>query len=579
MNWIVSLSPKFSRYTEAGLTLYLRGEVFAVGSTTFRGSQDPKSLPALLSLLKKDPIQGWEQTHGNFSAVLQIENRLFLYRSPFSPHLLFWSPKGVSDDLRTFHQMSHNFSSEYFRNFVLDLPSLQFNSSLTPLEGVSRLAPHCAAIFSSDSAPKIKCFDWNPYSLVESSWSSEESAEAVRDTLEDILKWHLFRRAPAHVELSGGLDSSFVASFLADLSSEPIEAHMYAFKQNPSHAFSENCAREVASRKHIHLQVFDSESLIKTDLSQQSPFQNEPVDFFWQGALFGRLCQSFLKRNALLFTGFGADQIFMRNQSVISAVRKRSGFLSGLPWVHSIAESLNRPALNFYYQYLLSSLPETVLLSILQSTRSWKINPFKVDEFKPQILQNETISWLSPPTDLLHLQKAGHLLEERFFEPLYPHPQMNYFVAPHYVLGPYLEEIEVDYIHPFCDPRMVDLVYRKIPFAQIHDFKNPYKNILRLAMTGIVPETVRNRKRDEFSFDGYFFALFNNNKDFLYSLLDSIIEEHSDWIDERRAKKSFELLFFGGSSNSEIKMTRLLAYSYWKRNFLALAVQRGRFET
>ena len=578
MSWIVSLSKKYLKYEEPHFTLFVRGEVFSVGSTQFEGPHDPRVLETLVSHLKDDPLNAWEQTQGSFTAVLQFKDRLFLYRSPFSPHLLFWSSEGVSDDLRIFHRMSHNFSSAYFQSFVLDFPSLQFNSPLTPLNDISRLAPHSRVSFSKGSAPETKWFAFQPYILPESSWSPTESATAVRTTLETVLKWHLDKKAPIHVELSGGLDSSFVASFLADLSAEPIEAHMYAFKQNPSHAFSENCAREVAANKKIALQVFDSQSLVTTDLSKPAPFQNEPVDFFWQGALFGRLCQSFLRKKALLFTGFGADQIFMRNQNIISAVFQKSGFGSGLPWVRSIAESLNRPALNFYYQYVLSCLPEKFLLSLLKSTHHWRINPFKVDELKPHFLQNELIRWIKSPVDLLDLQKTGQLLEERFFEPYYPHAPMNYFVAPGYVLGPYLEEVGVEYIHPFCDPRMLDLVHKQIPFEHIHDFKNPYKNILRLAMTGIVPETVRTRRRDEFSFDGYFFSLFNFNRDFLESLLDDTLKDHQDWIDKHLVRKSFQLLFFGGSSNSEVKLTRLLAYSYWKRNFLDSSAQSGRHE-
>lgn len=568
MSWIVSLSQKYSKHEEEGISLYLRGDIFSLGSTEFTGPQDPQSLRSVFAALKKDPAGSWEQIQGNFSAVLTTEDRLLLYRSPFSPYLLFFNTSGVSDDLRTFLQVSHNFSSEYLKKFVLDMPSLQFNSTLTPLEGVSRLAPHTLANFTRPEVLTTQPLAWQRYSLYEGSRTLDDSAQAVRRTLENILKWHLLKKAPTHVELSGGLDSSFVASCLADLSPGPIRAHMYAFPQNPSHTFSEKCAKEVALKKHIHLEIIDSEKLIRTDLSEPGPFQNEPIDFFWQGALFGRLCQNILQPNSLLFTGFGADQIFMRNQAVLSAVYHRDGFRAGLPWVRAIAESLHRPSLNFYYQYLLSSLPEKFFLSLLNSTRNWRVNPFKVDELRPQFSQNEQVVWIKEQENLLELQREGQVLEQRFFEPYYPHSQLNYLVAPGYVLGSYLEEVGIDYIHPFCDPRMLDVAHAKIPFSQIHDFKNTYKHLLRLAMQGVVPETVRTRKRDEFSFDGYFFALLKHNKEFLYSLLDSIIKENPDWIDRRSAEKSFELLFFGGSSNSEVKLTRLLAYSYWKRNFL-----------
>jgi len=568
-----SVSPFFQKYSDGHCTLLVRGELFSVAGHSFAGPRDPAALSTLFNHLKSG--LSWELLNGNCSCILITPDSISAFRTSFSPHLLFYSDEGISDTLLSLAGKHFRFSFDYLEKFVLDSPSLQFTSPLTPLEGVHRLQPQSQLFMRSHVAPQVHLLSFTPFTLVEKDQSFEESGILLRETLREILQWHLKKEGPVATELSGGLDSSFVTSFLADLSDRPLNSHMYSYKKNPSHAYSEHCAKVVAQEKKVLLKVVDSADIQSPDLQDLAPYQNEPVDFFWQGVLFGTICQNLVPSGSLLFTGFGCDQLFMRNNSILTCLFHRQGFFKTLPLVKEVARSLDRPAANFIFQYLVSSLPSQTLVKILDQTRNWRINPFKIDELLPQVMRTERIDWLIPRENLnpslwlLELYEEGENLETRFFDKLLPHSNLNYLVAPNYVLQPYLETKGIEYIHPLCDSRMIELAFRKIPFQHIHDFSGAYKSLLREAQKGITPEEVRTRKRNEFSFDGFYYALLDKNRDFLSGILEESLEEFQDWVRPQELRQSLQKMLFGGYSNSEVKLSRLISYLIWRKHFMS----------
>lgn len=569
------MGPFFHTLTKDNSTIAFTGDIFSLGSVTFEGPKDPRVLPLLWNQLITEQQAPWEILSGQFSILILTRESITAYRSPFSPHLLFFSAKGVSNNLLELIPPEPLFSEDYFHSFVLDKPGLQFTSSLTPFDGVSRLRPHSSVVIAKDKDPQETVYSFPAYDWVAETSSLHTISDQLRDEVGKVLKWHLQKAPQVGAELSGGLDSSFVASYLADLKAPPVRAHMYSYRKHPSHGFSEHCAQIVAKEKHIDLTIVDSAQVETTDISQLLPYQDEPIDFYWQGALFGPICQQLTPKESLLFTGFGCDQILMRNQSIIRHFFHRKGFLKTLPLVRSVAHSVDRPVLNFYFQFLLSILPERILSKIADWTRHLKLNPFKIDELAPYLSRTDRVRWIrkgkafSEPEHLLSLQQEGESESRRFFSPNIPSPNLNYLTAPHYVLGPYLEPHGIWYTHPFCDSRVIDFVHRCIPTLAVHDFTHPYKHVLREAQTGITPEEVRLRKKDEFSFDGYYYSFLKKNEAFLSSLIEDIIAENSEWIDPIELRRSFQAMLFGLYSNSEVKLARLISYFIWKRNFLA----------
>lgn len=551
---LLSQSPFYRTIPHGNSTLLVRGDLFS-GSLKDTGTEPD-----------------WTSLRGQFSAILITNKTLFAYRSPFSPHLLFYNKDTFSDQTLSLVDSSLRFSTDYLIRFVADQPSLQFSSPLTPFEGVYRLPPHSSLKWELGKSPVLTSHPFTSLGMNHESASLEASAEIIRSQLQEILMGHLKKNSPVHCELSGGLDSSFIASFLADLSSSPVKAHMFSYRQHPSHAYSEHCAEQVASEKGISLTVLDSAGLSRVELNESTPYQNEPVDFFWQGALFGKLCQKILPDKSLLFTGFGCDQIFMRNHEVVSYLKSKGKLFSASQHVSAIAHSMNRPSLNFLFQFLLTLLPTPALVLLLDKTKHWRINPFKVDELYPKITRFDRVEWLNAaagdnsPLQLLSLHEEGETQDFRFFESKGVHPSLNYLIAPQYVLGPYLEVKGIEYIHPFCDTRLIELAFSQIPFSLIHDFVNPYKHLLRQAQKGITPEAVRNRRRDEFSFDGYFYETLKHNQSFLEFCLEEAIQDYPDLIHGPSARAALQAMFFGANGNTQNKLLRLFSYLIWKKN-------------
>lgn len=568
-------SSSYTQLTAGQINLLVKGDIWGIAGKAFESLEKAKE--ALLPFYFTQPDRFWTNLQGDFSAILIDSNKIEAYRSSFSPHLLFFRENMLGDSLSELVKVTpHNppFCADYLKYFVMDVPSLQFGLELTPLAGIKRLPPHSCLVLRHQSPSHLVRFPQRKFSVVEREIPIEDSGLELKNKTEEVLRWHLTKSGPLAAELSGGLDSSFVASFLSDLRPGAVQAHMYSYRKNPSHLFSENCAKEVAKEKHISLHVFDSDQAETLQLEDLKTYQNEPIDFYWQGALFGKMSQDFLSSQSLLFTGFGCDQLLMRNASILLYLRKKHGFLAGLRFVRSFAKASQRSFLNFSYQYLLSLLPFSLLVRLVDSTRTWKINPFKMDELISEAGRWERINWVKfqgknlSGYDLFQTRHIGLDFQSQYFDSLVPQPNLNYLIAPQYVLGPYLAEKNIQYIHPFCDSRLIEFAFSQIPFHLIHDYQAPYKNLLRQSMSGIVPEKVRNRPQDEFSFDGYYYRFLQRNEGFLRELVEEALPEHAEWIDPELFRKSFESMLFGGYSQSEVAVSRFISYLVWKRQFM-----------
>jgi len=573
---LLHTSATYQKASKEGIQFFIRGDLWSFEDSVF-SPLHPHREEILLDYFLKDPTHFWNKARGDFSAIVIAPDFVEAYRSPFSPHLLFFQKDLLGDSLVDIVKQnpdSLEFSEQYLKDYVMDVPSLQFGLQATPFSDIQRLPPHTRLVLRALRPPELIFLEQNPFTVVDRELSLEEAGLQFRNKLGEVLNWHLEKTGPLAAELSGGLDSSFVASFIADLKPDALEAHMYSYRKHPSHLFSEKCANQVAREKNIALRVIDSDQAETTLLENHQVYQNEPVDFFWQGALFGKLIQGFLRPKCLLFTGFGCDQLVMRNVSILTFIRKKKGFFSGLKFVRTFAKASKRSMLNFSYQYLLTLLPTSWLISLVDFTRSWKINPFKVDELVPEAGRWERIHWIKSENrglsglNLFLIRQKGSDFQKRYFDPLLPQPNLNYLVAPHYVLGPYLEEKEIAYIHPFCDSRLIEFAFTQLPFSLIHDFDSPYKNLLREAMKGITPEKVRNRSQDEFSFDGYYYRFLQINEGFFRQLLEEALPQNNSWVDPVLFRKSFESMLFGGYSQSEVAVSRFISYLFWKRQFL-----------
>jgi hypothetical protein len=120
---------------------------------------------------------------------------------------------------------------------------------------------------------------------------------------------------------------------------------------------------------------------------------------------------------------------------------------------------------------------------------------------------------------------------------------------------------------PFYDLRLLRFVFEKVSWHLIHDWRTPYKHVLREAQKGTVPEATRNRKKNEFHFDGFFQTLFEQNEDYIRSLFQSGDVDRFSFIDKSELQKTVDKRFFGINNNSTRALISLLFYLIWLQTF------------
>jgi hypothetical protein len=528
---------------------------------------------ALEYLLSKKTFSGIK---GQFYAVAIIDNRILAHRSSFCGTPLFFGKSFVSDNLQALCGKENKFSAceKYALSYVLDVPAWQYDSDLTPINGLSRL-PSNATIINAGSGFKVELQEFVPLSHIYDAKQTHADAgsiilssltRTIRDDLETIKNRNVF------CELSGGLDSSFTAGLLANLGAKPT-CYVYSFPDSPSHQVSIEFAKSVAEKFSLNLTVLDGSELSTPDLSKTQPLSSEPVDFFWQGALFGPVIAAFCGTNSAVFTGFGADQILNRAPSIAVSLLRRGQFGHAYRTIRDMAKDTDRSTVNYVWQAAIAALPKPILLRLLAASSRLKYNPFSTEEVAPDLRHYHAINWLNMGSSLEAFQQldslfsSGQGLQDRFFSDCLAHPNLYYLSAPHLVWGPHLGQSNIWQFHPYCDSRLIESSFKEISWHLIHDWRHLYKQALREAQKGILPEPLRLRRRDDFSFDGFFLRILRRNKDTLYQLA----LKHADILGENFNRGEFDTVFeqniFGVQTIQTQKLNRFLAYALWAENF------------
>ena len=146
------------------------------------------------------------------------------------------------------------------------------------------------------------------------SQKEEDIAPQILARLEDSVCDYLAyaKDRPIVCEVSGGLDSSFIAALLAKHSSN-VSGYMFTYPDSPSHRGSEACAVTLAKECGIKLQLIDPAHLASPELSVLLPYHDEPSGAFWYGTLFGKTMGELWPKNSAIFSGAGSDQLFSRS--------------------------------------------------------------------------------------------------------------------------------------------------------------------------------------------------------------------------------------------------------------------------
>ena len=548
--------------TKDGMSLLYDGLIYELpGGRKILASDSPPKIAALmLDSYRRNRKRFFQRLNGQFTVAVVEGNQAACFRSRLSPSLIYYSDRYFSNHLLPVAQRIQEPKADlvYFADFLADHPKIFYDLPRTPFEAIRRLLPGETLLLKNGKIKRVpaRTEATSPPYLVKPGQKASEVGRHIRELIELAVDTRLGDGTrPVVCELSGGLDSSLITSLVARRAKD-VSAFMYAYSFRPSHDISEKFAREVAQEAGVPLVVLDPSQSHKTDLSVGQPYFDEPNPFFWQGAMFADAMAELVPDNALLFSGFGADQIFMRDPKVIPWLLKTGRYREFLKTVSDTARSLERSRGNLIWQSALAALPKGVYQRIKKPFEGWRLNPFAMEEMNADFTFTETVSWLAmPPVGTGVMGTDTSSIE------------YSYLVAPSTSTDPYTDPRGISSVHPFCDSRLIEYLTKEVSWHLVHDWENPYKNLLREVQRGLIPESVRTREKNEFSFEGFLVKLLRDNEAFLRGFLGDLAIPHREVIDRPKMHKALDELFFGLATNSSRKIVRLISYALWWRDF------------
>lgn len=284
----------------------LREELLAEG-LTFATSSDTEVIIALYSHLKEKAV---EKLRGMFSFVIwdKVEKTLYGARDPFGIKPFFY----FDDGDKTFFASEKKSILLALENDVLNYDSLQHYLTYqfvpephTMSEGISKLEPGHYFTKKLGSEMEIKRYwkaHFHPVRKSESDFIKE-----IRDVLFDSVKIHMRSDVPVGSFLSGGIDSSIIASIAKEFH-PAIKTFSVGFDHN---GFSEiDVAKETAEKLGV-----ENISYIITP----EEYMNEIPKIMWHmdDPLADPACVPlyFVAREArkhvtVVLSGEGADELF-----------------------------------------------------------------------------------------------------------------------------------------------------------------------------------------------------------------------------------------------------------------------------
>lgn len=511
---------------------------------------------------------------GDFVACVVEPERIAVFKSLASPYQVYMTEGRVANRLLAMTESGYALDPEYGLRFVLATPSLQYSLERTPLAGVTRLLPGHLAVLSARGRTTRALVTRRYGYLFDRRQTLAEAGRIARDAIIEAVEDRLARAPSGDVccELSGGLDSSFVACLVAQRMPR-VRAYMFARPELPSYRKGETYARSVADRYGIALDVLAPKDIPIPDLATQQVYGDEPTDFFWYGHMFERAAASLLPRGSRVFTGFGADQLFMRTSRIFPKLLRRGALADVRRGVRGFARVSQRSQASLFFQTALSALPRDVYFRLASPFAGRAYNPLSVGDVNLDWeLRKPEIPWLrtaSPLGDVVaRIDVERREADERLVGDEVVFDDLGYFAGGRMVAGPWFDPKGIDEASPFCDLGLTDTVYGAISAHLVHDFDARYKEVLREAMRDIVPEDLRGRTSDTFAFDAFRNDFFAQNRDTLEGLLLRTAED-SEWVSRSEAKKAFEQLSFGLQTSATRAVLALLGYALWRRDFEA----------
>ena len=555
-------TPGIRAVADAHRALIVEGALFRVAG---RRSPDPQA--ALFERLAERGPDAFAEVDGDFVACYVTRDASFAFKSFTSQYQLYLRARDGLASNRLFllaDDAGPVLDEDYFARHTLIVPGMQFHMRGTPLAGIDRVLPgQLVTLGDAHLARQLVQRDYR-YRLDAAQRREDVAPEIVRLLRESVKdRLDAANGADVCIEISGGLDSSFIACLVGEVTTG-AKGVMFSQPDIPSHRISEQYAIEVADRYGIDLAIVPPSELPPAPQTEPR-YGDEPSDFFWFGELFSEAVARIASPGSLVFTGFGADQLFLRSPAFLPYLVQHRQWRTFLRSLSPAGRLLSRSPLSLALQSLVSQIPREPYYQLARRFAGRRWNPFDVSDVNVHRMLYSPVGWLARGASQERYEIERLQAEQALVGDGIVCDDWGYFAAPRAVTFPHFAHRGLVDASPFCDLRLIDYLYDQVSALLVHDFDGRYKELMREAQKGIVPESLRARKNDMFVFNSFQTAYVGRARDFFVSLLDGAPD---GWLDRTAALRALDELEFGLMTSSTRSLVAAFGYLSWRQAFV-----------
>jgi len=324
-----------------------------------------------------------------------------------------------------------------------------------------------------------------------------EAAKHLRELLADSVKMRLVSDVPLGILLSGGVDSSTVAAFATQFSTEKVKTFSIGFEED---SFDESkFARQVAA--HLGTEHYEDKLSVEkaADLiSEIGTWLDEPMS---DGSLLPTLLLSrFVKKYVTVaLGGDGGDEIFAGYPMYFG--HKMARVYDSIPSI--LRSGLNEPIVNnlpvstknLSFDYKAKRFVAASKYDVVTRHHSW-FGSFSIDAqndlLSETVLSNTSADIYRDAKNLLKICDAADQIEQMQFL------DMNFYMAEDILtkVDRASMAVSLEVRAPFLDPRIAEYAASLPPEYKLKGNKGKY--ILKKAVEDLLPKTILQRPKKGF---------------------------------------------------------------------------------
>lgn len=363
-------------------------------------------------------------------------------------------------------------------------------------QGISKLP---AAHFLSVENGEIKTRRyWNlTWQKSRTDLSLSDSAGKLRELLADAVRMRLVADVPLGILLSGGVDSSTVAAFATQFSTEKVKTFSIGFEED---SFDESkYARQVAN--HLNTEHYEDKLSVEkaADLiSEIGLWLDEPMS---DGSLIPTFLLSRFVRKyvTVALGGDGGDEIFAGYPMYFA--HKVANFYNGIPSVfrnnliEPVVNNLPVSNKNLSFDYKAKRFVRASKYDLVTRHHSW-FGSFSLDE-QQRVLSKDVLAKTSDEIykgakDLLEICDAENDIEKMQFL------DINFYMAEDILtkVDRASMAVSLEVRAPFLDPRIAQFAAQLPLEYKLKGSKGKY--ILKKAVEPLLPKNILHRPKKGF---------------------------------------------------------------------------------